>query len=171
MTTQQILYSPGTPTTFAASGSGDVLWTPTSTALGRGRLSAVWDRGAGHLPLAYVWRAKCRWVATPSIYDSWRLWLVTADAAADASLTDGGLTLGDAELTTESELLASCRALGAVVAIASDKLFVASNVVQLSSRYIAVAGWNSSASKALSATASDFNISFTPIPPSIEAPA
>lgn len=171
MTTQQILYSPGTPTTFAPSGSGDVIWTPQSVALANGRLSSVWDRGAGHLPLPYVWRAKCRWVATPSIYDSWRLWLVTADAAADAAVTDGGLTLGDATLTSESSLLASCHALGAVVAIATDQLFVASGVVQLTSRYIAVAGWNASATKALTATAGDFSISFTPIPSTIQAPA
>jgi hypothetical protein len=81
------------------------------------------------------------------------------------------LTLGDANLTSESELLASCRPLGAVVAIASDKLFVASGVVQLTSRYLAVGGWNASATKALTATAGDFSITFTPIPSNIEAPA
>jgi hypothetical protein len=171
MTTQLILAAPGTPVVFAASGLGDVLWTPQNEALGRGRLSAVWDRGAGHLPNRYTWRATCRWVATPLANDSLRLWLVTASAAADPTTTDGTFTLGDAELTTESELIANCAWFGAVVATAVDKLFVASGLVDLYSRYVAIAGWNSSATKALTNTPADFSCSFTPQPYAIQAPS
>lgn len=170
MTTQSILAAPGTPVVFAAAGISNVLWTPQNEGAGKGRIAAVWDRGAGHVPVPYHWRATCRWVATPAANDTLRLWLVTASALADPTNTDGTFTLGDAELTSENELLANCRWFGTIVATAVDKLFVASGVVHLVSRYISLAGWNSSATKALTNTATDFSVTFIPLPYAIEAP-
>jgi hypothetical protein len=170
MTTQLLLASPGTPVVFAAAGLGDVLWTPASTALAHGRLSAVWDRGVGHLPVRYRWLASVRWVATPAANDRWSLWFVTADAAADPAQTDGALTLGDADLSTENELLANASPFGTILATANDKLFLSSGVIDLFSRYLAIAGWNGSSTKALTATPGDFFLRLEPIPPVIEAP-
>jgi len=171
MSTQLLLANFGTPTVFAATGSGDIVWTPQNEALARGRLSALWDRGTGDLPIRYRWSASCRWVATPAANDRWSLWLVTADASADSTKTDGVFTLGDAELTSESELLANCSMFGTILATASDKLFVGSGVVDLFSRYLAIAGWNGSATKALTNTATDFRVTFTPVVSSLQPPA
>ena len=171
MTTQLSLLAPQTPVTFGPAAIGDVIWTPQNEALARGRISAVWDRGAGHVPLRYRWSAKVRWVATPAANDRWSLWLVQADAAADPSKTDGGLTLGDAELTAETELLANCQLFGTVLATAVDKQFAASGVVDLYSRFVAIAGWNGSATKALTNTAADHAVVFTPEPFALQAPA
>jgi hypothetical protein len=156
---------------FGPAGVGDILWTPASAAAGAGRLSSVWDRGAGHVPSLHRWYATARWIATPAANDRWSLWLVQADALATPSRTDAGLTLGDAALTTESELIANCGPLGTVLATAIDRLFVSSGVVDLWSRFVAIAGWNGSTTKALVATAADIVCSFQPIPFALEAPA
>jgi len=171
MATQNIYRSVGATVAFRATGGGDVVWTPQNEGTGKGRISAVWDRGAGNLPQRYKWACCCRWVATPAANDRFSLYLITARAAADAAQTDGALTLGDAELTTEAELLANCFCFGNVIATAVDKLFVASGLVLLYDRYIGIAGWNGSATKALTNTATDFICTFTPMPDDIEAAA
>lgn len=171
MTQQETLFLPLATTTFAAAGLGDILWTPQNEAFGKGRLSNVWDRGPNAIPRRYQWSASTRWVATPAANDRWTIWLITADAAADPAQTDAGLTLGDAELTTESELLANCQSLGSILATAVDKLFVASGLIDLYARYIAIAGWNGSTAKALTNTAGDFRCRFLPIVDALQAPA
>lgn len=170
MTTQLILALPQTPVTFASVGLGNVLWTPTNIALGNGRLSSVWDRGAGAVPRLYRWRCSTRWVATPAANDRFTLYLIEASAPATPALTDGGLTLGDASLTSEAELIVNCYSFGSVLATAVDKIFCRGGVILLAERYIALAGWNGSATKALSVTAADHICSFTPIPDEIQAP-
>jgi hypothetical protein len=171
MTTQLLYQKPGSPVVFAASGLGDVLWTPQATAIAHGRLSDVWDRGAGDLPVRYRWLASTRWAATPAANDRWSLWLVSADAAADPTLTDASLTFGDADLSSENELLANATPFGTVLATAVDKLFIASGIVELWSRFYAIAGWNGSATKALTNTASNFFVRMEPVTPSLQAPA
>lgn len=170
MTTQLILAAPQAAVTFGAPGVGTIAWTPQNEGTAKGRISAVWDRGAGDLPRWYRWRCSARWVATPAANDRFSLWLITADAIATPSLTDGNLTFGDAELTTETELIANCLPFGCVLATATDRLFVSSGVLSLESRYIGIAGWNGSATKALTNTATDFLFSLTPVPDSLQAP-
>jgi len=170
MTTQLILSAPQAIVVFAAAGLGDVLWTPQNEAVARGRISNVWDRGAGHLPVRHRWLASCRWVATPAANDRFSLWLITADALATPALTDAALTFGDAELTTESELIANCQEFGTVLATAVDKLFLTSGIIDLYSRYVAIAAWNGSATKALTNTAGDFFCRMEPMPPALQAP-
>lgn len=171
MTQQLLLAAPQTPVVFAAAGLGDVLWTPQNTALAHGRLSNVWDRGAGSLPVRYRWMGSTRWVATPAANDRWSLWLVTADATADPANTDCGLTLGDADLSSEADLLANSVEFGTILATAADKIFVSSGVVELFSRYVAVAGWNGSATKSLTNTASDFYLRLEALPPALQPSA
>lgn len=149
-----------------------IVWTPQAEGTGKGRLSAVWDRGAGHLPADYRFRCSTRWAATPAAGDALRLYLPASMAAATAALTDGGLTFGDAELTSEAALSSDCQPLWPYpIAAAVDQLWIVSGEARITARYVALAGWNSSATKALTNTASDHWCLFYSIPPSIEAAA
>ena len=106
----------------------------------KGRISNVWDRGAGSLPSRYLWRCTTRWVATPTLGDCLRLYLATSSASATAALADGGLTFGDAELTTENALLLNCIPLGGVTAEAIDKSFCSSGIIAIHER-LRCPGW------------------------------
>jgi hypothetical protein len=97
------------------------------------------------------------------------LYLVTSSASADASVTDGNLTFGDATLTSENALLLNCKAIGGVVSEAADHAYCASGIVCITERYVALACWNGSGTKALTNTAGDHVCTFTPIPDDIQA--
>lgn len=149
-----------------------IVWTPQNEGTGKGRISAVWDRGAGHLPAQYRWRCSTRWAATVAAGDALRLYFATAFASATAALTDGDFTYGDAEITSESNASANCDPIGQVTAAtATDQLWCSSGLVEIYSRYVALVGWNSSSTKALTNTDSDHWFLLYPIPPVIEAAA
>lgn len=171
-----IAHTSGTFATDLAAGKWllvtPILWTPASVAAGAGRISAVWDRGAGNLPERYWTLSSARWAATPAAGDALRLYLVKSLALAEASLTVGNFTLGDAGVAAEGALSANAVGIaGPVVGTATDTLKIREGVCQILSRYLALAGWNSSATKALTATASDHWVMFTPMPPCLEMPA
>ena len=169
MSTQQILALPGTPVTFKESG-GIAAWTVKATAAGHGRMSAVGDRGVGAQPMLYKWEALVKWATAPAATDEWRLYLVRSSASASAANTDGGLTFGDADLTSETDLATHCKQIGRVVATA-DAAKCAHGVVEIVDRYVAVAGWNASATKALTNTAADTEFTLTPLIDEIQAAA
>jgi len=168
MATQQVLGLPGTPVSFKNAG-GDVLWTPADTAVAHGRISAVWDRGAGAVPVLYKWEARVKWVATPADGDEWRLYLARSSAAATAAKTDGGLTFGDADLASETELARHCHYMGRVAAAAADEAKCEHGVIEIFERYLAVAGWNASATKAIGTTDADMELILTPVIDEIQA--
>jgi hypothetical protein len=168
MSTQKVLILPGTPISFKDSG-GDVLWTPADTALGHGRISNVWDRGAGAVPMLYAWECRVKWVATPAALDAFRLYLVRSTASATPAKTDGGLTFGDADMTSETELTTHCKYLGRILAAAADAAKCTHGVVEIAERYVAVAGWNASATKAMGTTDADLEMIFTPLQDEIQA--
>lgn len=170
MATQQVLGLPGTPISFKDAG-GDVAWTPADTAAGAGRISAVWDRGAGAVPVLYTWEARVKWVATPADGDEWRLYLVRSTAAATAANTDGGLTFGDANLASETELARHCHYMGRVAAAAADAAKCTHGVIEIVDRYVAVAGFNASATKAIGTTDADMELILTPVIDDIQASA
>jgi hypothetical protein len=98
------------------------------------------------------------------------LYVVTSNAIATAALTDGGLTFGDATLTSEAALQYNCTFLGPVAAAtATDQAWCSSGLVYLWSRYIAIAGWNAAGAKALSATNGDHVFTFTPVSDDIQS--
>src|ERR1019366_4479827 len=101
MATQNVYVSEGTSYTFKSSG-GTVLWTPDTIALGTGRISAVWDRGASPRPVRYKWRMQCQWAATATSGDMLRLYIITSNASATAAQTDGEFTFGDAAITSSA---------------------------------------------------------------------
>jgi hypothetical protein len=171
MATNTVLIKEGTSVVFKASG-GDVVWTPQNEAAGKGRISAVWDRGVSPRPVRYKWRMQTRWAATVTAGDMLRLYLVTSNAAATAAATDGGQTFGDAELASESRLADNCVFIGSVVAsTAADQNECSSGTVEIYDRYISVAMWNAAAVKALTNTAGDHVFTLTPMSDDIQASA
>jgi hypothetical protein len=160
-----IYANPGTPITFQSSGGSAVL-TPTSVAAGAGRISAQFDRGAGAQPALYRWRAFTKWLASPAVGDQLRLYLVTSDGTNQ----DGnGLGTADAAVASEAELSANCQQFGSVIAgAAASQTEAQSGFVEIRERYISVAIWDGSATKALTATATDTAISLTPWPDQIQ---
>jgi len=170
MPTQKIYYTPGTPITFQASG-GSAVWTPQNEATGKGRISAVYDRGAGSLPARYRWRIQTRWAATPTAGDLLRLYLITSNTSATAAQTDGNLTFGDAELAAETALVNQALHFGTVVSLGIDSNESTSGIVEIWERYIGVAMWNAAASKALTNTAGDHILTITPVPWDVQAAA
>lgn len=168
MATQKILVLPDTPVSFKNSG-GTVLWTPADTAVGHGRISSVWDRGAGAKPWLYSWECRVKWVATPADADEFRLYLVRSSVAATAAQTDGGLTFGDADLASETELDRHCKYIDTILASAADVAQCTHGLIEIAERYVAIAGWNASATKAMGTTDADFEFIFTPLIDEIQA--
>ena len=168
---EQNLYESGTTVTFRGTGGGDVLWTPQNEALGKGRISAVWDRGAGAHPLRYLWRMRTRWVATAAAGDMMRLYLIQASAAADPSQTDGGFTFGDAELSSEVALYQQTQYLGLVISSGVSQVESSSGGCEIYERYVGIAMWNGSGTKALTNTVTDHIFTLTELPDEVEAAA
>jgi hypothetical protein len=164
MATQKIYEAPGTPITFRGSG-GTVPMTPQNEAAAKGRISNSWDRGAGAQPARYKWRMRTRWVATASSADSLRVYLVTSDGANP----DGTLSATDAELTSETPLANNCQFLGAVMSAGVSQVEVSSGVCSIHDRYVQIAVWNASTSKALTNTETDHIFTLIPIPDDIQA--
>lgn len=166
MATQKIYESPGTAVTFRGTG-GTVTFTPQNEGTGKGRISSAWDRGAGALPARYKWRMRTRWAATAAAGDALRVYLVTSDGANP----DGTLSATDAELTSEASLAYNCRFLGAVFSVAADQVEVSSGVCEIHDRYVQVAAFNGSSTKALTNTETDHIFTLIPIPDDIQAPS
>jgi hypothetical protein len=164
MTTNAILTKTGTPVTFTASG-GDVTFTLDDTVdLGDGQVSNQWDRGTGSVPTIYKWKAAIKWVATPTLGDTVRIYLW------DSNTTTGDLT-ADAAVTPETKfnnfrLIGTC-----ICSVAADQVFYASGIVEILGRYVNLGVWNASATKDLNATANVSYIVLTPYYPEIQAAA
>ena len=158
------------------------VWTPSAVAVGAGRISAVWDRGAGDKPFDYTWRASTRWVDAPAINESLRIHLLSSYAAAEANFASGGLTFGDADVAAaiENYVNGNSRLLGTITvgaAAINTRRWIASGVTSIFDRYVAIAAWNASAGKALltDPTEAPFGsphwVMFQPIPTAIQAAA
>ena len=139
MATNKVYANPGAITAFLAStatiaptGATSILWTPQNTATGHGRISAVWDRGSGAHPLRYTWHMRTQWNATAGNGDELRLYIVQADAAADPTQTDGGITFGDADTTNENPLLYNALYLGCIMSNGASHPESTSGLVYLS---------------------------------------
>ena len=170
MATNKVYLSRLPPITFRGTGGGDVLWTPQNIAYAAGRISSVWDRGAGAAPARHLWRCSTRWAATPALGDSLRLYLITSSAAATPGLADGGWTFGDAGVAAELPLLYTAVPIGAViVGVAADQPWCNSGIITIYDRYVAIVGWNASGTKALTNTVTDHIFTFTPICDDIQA--
>ena len=171
MATSKVYATLGAVTTFGGSGSGaSILWTPQNEAASKGRISAVWDRGAGSKPMRYTWRMQSRWIATATAADPMRLYLVTSNAAATPAATDGNLTFGDAELTSETPLAYSAMHFGTLVSGGVSQPECTSGILYIFERYVAVAMWNAG-TKALTNTLADHLLTLTEDPDDVQAAA
>jgi len=153
-----------------------ILWTPGATplAITKTRISAVWDRGAGHLPAEYKWLASTKWATTVVAGETLRLHLITADALANPALTEQYLTFGDADLAATSDILGAggCERMGDIIAAsATDQLWLGRGRISIFDRYVGIGGYNNSAAHALTSVASNHWVMFTSIPSVIEAAA
>lgn len=149
----------GTAIEFTSSSTETL--TLTSVASDAGRQSAEHDRGTGDLDHLYEWRAWCKFATTPVVGETVDIYLKTSDGTHDDN--DDGAT--DAALSAENKL----KNLQYVGSITVDEAsttpeFSASGTVSITARYIQAVVFNSTAD-ALSATATDHGVSFTPIIP------
>lgn len=159
-----ILFNPGTPIVFKSSGG--VLLTPTSITNGAGRISDRHDRGAGAKPLEYEWECSVKTAAAATIARTLRLFLIGSSAATGAAGTDGQFSHSDAALSAQ-DLLRNLTPIGLVQADTTSNpgTFTNRGFCFITARYIQAAIWND-LNATLSATASDFTLTLTPIPPS-----
>jgi hypothetical protein len=109
-----------------------------------------------------------RWVATPASGDSLRFYLITSSESATAAATDGGITFGDADIADEYPYYVDCKFIGAVF-YAGNMQTCSSGTIEIYSRYVAIMGFNGSATKALTNTAGDHIFTFTEAPEDIQA--
>ena len=157
-----ILFNPGTPIIFKSTGG--VLLTPTSITSGAGRISDRHDRGAGALPLEYEWKCEVKTAAAATIGRTLRLFWIGSSAATGATGTDGRFSHSDAVLGAQ-DLLRNLNPMGIVQAdnTSNPGTFVGRGICFLTARYIQAAIWND-LNATLSATATDFTLTLTPIP-------
>ena len=160
MPTSQIKYNPGTAISFKSSG-GDAAFTPTSVAAGAGRISAVYDRGAGVLVAPCRWQGRFRSGTNPAVGGVVRVYFITGQ---DGTYQDGLFAAGDAAISSE-DTLRNATMIGMIQAdtASTTKDFVKSGLIYVYARYIRVAFWNAT-SQALSATAADMEFTLQPMP-------
>jgi hypothetical protein len=165
MSTNAILWTPGTAMTFTKSGGGTTQWTLDDTVdLGNGQVSNQWDRGTGAKPATYLWTANIKWVATPTLGDTVRLYLW------QSSTTTGDL-VADADVTPETKFN-NFLLLGTVIcSVAADQVFYGSGIITILGRYVNLGIWNGSATKDLNATDNVSFVTLTPYNAEIEAAA
>lgn len=170
MTTQAVYEKRGTPIVFVNTGDGTKLLNLKGLAAATGRLSVFIDRGANAAPADYEVRGYASWVATPTVGEGLQICIVQSDGVH----TDGGLTYhasNDAALT-----LAAFNAIptqvGMVVVHTADTAEKGTvGRVRISSRYVAVGTYNTSAAKGLTDSDSVSAVVLTPLYPDIQAAA
>lgn len=169
MSTQAVYEKRGTPVVFTNTG-GTKLLNMKGLGAATGRLSAFLDRGEGAAPGEYEVRAYCSWVANPTVGEA----LNVAIVESDGTHTDAGLAYhatNDAALTLvafNALPVVAC----SVVAHTADTAEKGSNgKVWITSRYVAIGVYNTSAGKTLTDTDSVSAVVLTPIYPDIQAAA
>lgn len=164
MATQAILSKMGTPVVFQESG-GNVTFTLNDTVdLGNGQVSNQWDRGANARATTYLLEAVIKWVATPTLGDTVRLYLFDSESTSRDLAADG-------DVTPETKFR-NFKPVGNVVcSVAADQAFYGSFVVEIVGRYVNLGVWNASGTVDLNATANACHITLTPCYPDIQAAA
>ena len=165
MATNAIYDKSGSAVTFK-DANGTVTFTlKDAVDLGDGQVSNVYDAGATPRPCMYKWEARIKWVATPTLGDTVRLYAYSTDTSGNADLTsDGGVT--------PETKFGNFKPIGQVIcSVAADQYFYGTGLVYLAGRYIYLGVWNASATKDLNATSEANVISLTPVYPDVQAAA
>ena len=152
-----------TALTFKDSG-GDAVITLQNLGKGAGRISAVYDRGAGSKPRLYKWRAVVQFETAPVVGEQVEIML----SESDGTLADGVVGAADAALTSGQKL--NLQTIGIVRAQTTDTAtnFIASGMCLINDRYFSVGVWNGSAGDNLEDTANVSQVVFTPMPDEIQ---
>lgn len=168
MTTNKIYQAPEVATVFKNTG-GDVLMTLKNTAAGHGRVSDIWDRGAGakamRLKIEVCIKAAA---AGATISLPYRVYAFAADDAGRLDFT------ADADLTNEFQL-ANYSFVGQVIASGvwpgtSAGPFYGSIIVEIYGRYVSLGIWNASGQGIEDVDGSSYII-VTPYPDDIQPAA
>lgn len=151
-----------TTLSFRDSG-GDAVLTLNNLATVAGRVSAVYDRGAGSKPWLYHWRAVMQMNTAGVVGEVIEIYLFESDGTYE----DGTIGVSDAALTTDKRK--NGKLIGTVIvdttSTATD--ITASGVCLISERYFSVGVWNGTADN-LQASANVSRVNLTPIPPEVQ---
>jgi len=152
-----------TAITFKSSG-GSALFTPTSIANAAGRISERYDRGASSAATRYRWRVVTKAVSALTVGNALEIYIATSDGTN----ADGNQSTSDAAFSA-ADKRNNLQPIGAVVAdsTSSGEVQVASGECVIRDRYFSVVWWNAFG-VALSGTAGDHSISFTPVPDEVQ---
>lgn len=153
----------GTPFTFKAAG-GDAVLTLTSKATNTYQVGAQFDRGGGSLPREHLWEFKCKLQATPTLGATIDLYL--HGAQSDPTMPDGDV--GQAVATPANDKKRNAQWIGSVeIDVAGTGYQKGSGYCFIDPRYISPGVFNGSGAT-FSATAGDYELTFTPVVPEIQ---
>lgn len=150
---RQVLTRPGTPIRFNAMGpgpSGDVMHSSLpGLPAGSGSVSEPRDFGIGPRPLQYTWRMRHQ-LEVRSTYESVNCYLVTSDDGIwwDANVGSGDRVLPNAQtLTRDMQYVGACAVnVDYSSPSGTSTTIVTSGMVNIPTRYAAVAIWNDTTS-------------------------
>ena len=151
-----------TAVTWLSSG-GTEAFTPTSLASAAGRQGAHHDFTTGSVSRRFAWRAFIKPGATRVVGETVEVYLKTSDGThPDNDDGTGDIALSAADKLRNLQLLG-------IITIDENAAveMVASGVVELLHRWGAPVFYNRSANS-LSATATDFGFSMTPVPDEVQ---
>jgi hypothetical protein len=142
--------------------------TLNNLAHGAGRLSAVYDRGAGSQPEDFLLKSVVCWETAGVVGERVEIYIVESDGtdvegalgAADAAWTDANI---------KPNLRLAC--INTTQATTGDAKNVAKRRVTITERYFSVAVWSTSVASHLQADDNASYIVLTPVPPDIQAAA
>ena len=151
-----------TAVTWQSSG-GTEAFTPTSLGAAAGRQGAHHDFGTASVARKFAWRARIVPGGTRVVGEFVQVWLKTSDGT-NPDNDDG---TGDIAVSS-SDKLRNLLYLGTIQIDENAAVqMVVSGVVEILHRYAAPIFWNATANT-LSATATDYGFSLTPVPDEIQ---
>ncbi len=154
-----------------SSGSGEVSFASLLSLLpGSGAISNPRDFGTDARPLQYTWRARHK-LSVVSSYDSINYYMVTSDDGIwwDANLASGDRQIGNLQLTARDmqNVGAVTSNIDATTPSGTTTTVVTSGMVNISTRYAAIAVWNDTQSP-LGAGVHDHEFTLTPLPDEVQ---
>ncbi len=168
-TTNEFLMRRGTPIVFTNT-AGDKLLNARNLGAGTGRLSAFLDLGTDPRPDEWELRAYTAWTANPATSNQLKFAIVESDGMhQDAGVGYHADNDAAISLAAFNSLRNGMGAVNAHTADSNEK--GTKRIVQLTSRYVAVAVFNTSTTKTLADVDSVTAVVLTPLFPEIQAAA
>ena len=164
-----IYIDPETEIVYGSEVGDDVAWSSESIGDGAGRQSALGDLGAGPRASRHSLRIFCQAVATPTLAAINEMFLKTAGSeTATPSNPDNDDGTGDLAVSSVNKLKNLHFVRSPIVDEAAANIeFVASCIVEILARHVAIVMWNEMGS-ATTADAAETKAILTPIPDEIQ---